>query len=161
ADGVCEAHVLRPDGKGPWPAVLIYMDGIGMRDALIDIAARIANEGYVVLLPNLFYRTGGGHIADGKAFFNHPAARKDWMEKNIAFATADKIMSDTRAFLAYFDSRTDARAQTIGITGYCMGGRMAVVAAGTFGDRVACAAAFHPGGLATDKPDSPHLLANR
>jgi carboxymethylenebutenolidase len=83
------------------------------------------------------------------------------MEKVLPSATAEKIMADTRAFLAYLETRPEARATRIGITGYCMGGRMSLAAAGTFGDRVACAAAFHPGGLATDKPDSPHLLADR
>ena len=160
-DGRCNAHVLHPEGKGPWPAVLMYMDGIGMRPSLVDIATRIANEGYFVLLPDLFYRSGGGAIKDVKAFFSDPAARKEWMETMIAHATAAKIMSDTTSFMRYLEGRREARAQQIGITGYCMGGRMSVTAAGTFGDRIACAAAFHPGGLATDKPDSPHLLAGR
>ena len=159
-DGRCDAHVLRPDGKGPWPAVLMYMDGIGMREALVEIARRIAGAGYVVLLPDLFYRTGH-RVADVKAFFTDPAARREWMEKVLPSATAEKVMADTHAFIRYLESRPDCRAQKIGITGYCMGGRMALTAAGTFGDRVACAASFHPGGLATDKPDSPHLLADR
>lgn len=159
-DGRCDAHVLRPDGKGPWPTVLMYMDGIGMRDALVQIAERIAGKGYFVLLPDLFYRTGH-RVADVNAFFSDPAARREWMEKVLPSATAEKIMADTRAFIAYLETRPEARAKQIGITGYCMGGRMSLTAAGTFGDRVACAAAFHPGGLATDKPDSPHLLADR
>ena len=158
SDGRCPAHVLRPQGKGPWPTVLMYMDGIGMRDALVEIAERISREGYLVLLPDLFYRTGH-RVADVKAFFTDPAARKEWMEKVLPFATAEKVMGDTRSFIAYLESRPDARADQIGITGYCMGGRMALTAAGTFGERVGCAASFHPGGLATDKPDSPHLLA--
>ena len=65
-------------------------------------------------------------------------------------------MRDTRTFLAFLDGQPEARAARIGVTGYCMGGRFALVAAGTFGDRIAAAAAFHPGGLVTDAPDSAH-----
>jgi carboxymethylenebutenolidase len=158
ADGLCPAHVIHPAAPGPWPAVLMYMDGIGMRQALVDIATRIAGGGYYVLLPDLFYRTGH-RVADANAFFTDPAARKAWMESVLPSATAEKIMGDTRAFLRHFERQANCSARQIGITGYCMGGRMAITAAGTFGERVACAAAFHPGGLATDKPDSPHLRA--
>ena len=162
ADGACDAHVLRPDGKGPWPTVLMYQDGIGMRESLVEIASRIANDGYFVLLPNLFYRIGvGAHIADVKSFFNDPAARKVWIEQILAAATPEKVMSDTQSFLSYLGARPEAKAAKIGTTGYCMGGRMSFIASATFGERVACAAAFHPGGLATDKPDSPHLLAGK
>jgi carboxymethylenebutenolidase len=150
--------MIHPDGAGPWPAVLLYMDGIGLRPALVDIARRIASAGYYVLLPDLFYRTGH-RVADVTAFFTDPAARREWMEKVLPSATAERIMSDTGSFLRHLESDPHALAERIGITGYCMGGRMSLTAAGTFGDRVACAAAFHPGGLATDKPDSPHLLA--
>jgi carboxymethylenebutenolidase len=159
-DGRCEAHVLRPDKNTPAPAVLMYQDGLGMRDALVEIAATIAQQGYFVLLPNLFYRTGGGSV-NPMTFFGDAAARRDWMDKVISQASAAKVMTDTESFLAYLDTRSEAKATTIGITCYCMGGRMSLTAAGTFGDRIACAAAFHPGGLATDKPDSPHLLADR
>lgn len=159
-DGRCEAHVLRPDGNKPAPTVLMYQDGLGMREALVEIAAQIAQQGYFVLLPNLFYRTGGGSV-NPKTFFGDPAARKEWMEKVISKASAEHVMSDTRAFITYLESRPEAKAAKFGITGYCMGGRLSVTAAGTFGDRVACAAAFHPGGLATDKPDSPHLLSDQ
>src|SRR5689334_14790734 len=113
-DGVCEAHVLRPDGKGRWPAVLMYMDGIGMRDALVEIASRIAGWGYLVLLPDVFYRTGH-RVADVNSFFTDPAVRKEFMEKVVPSATAEKVMADTRSFLAFLESRPDARAEKIGI----------------------------------------------
>lgn len=160
ADGPCPAHAIHPAAPGPWPAVLMYMDGIGMRQALVDIAARIAGGGYYVLLPDLFHRTGH-RVADVNAFFSDPAVRKEWLEKVLPSATPEKIMSDTRAFIRHFEQQPNVHARHIAITGYCMGGRLAVTAAGTFGDRVACAAAFHPGGLATDKAESPHLLADR
>jgi carboxymethylenebutenolidase len=136
----------------------MYMDGIGMRPALMEIAERIATEGYYVLLPDLFYRIGF-KAASATTLFTDPAARADWVARVLPSATPAKIMSDTDAFLAHLDAQTRARSDQIGITGYCMGGRFSVYAAGYYGARVACAAAFHPGGLATDLPESPHRLA--
>jgi carboxymethylenebutenolidase len=157
-DGRCETHTFHPSGKGPWPAVLMYMDGIGIRPALFEMAERIADQGYYVLLPDLFYRTGF-RVKDVGAFFSDPELRKEFMTTVLPTASSDRIMSDTTFFLRHLELQPNVRSGRIGITGYCMGGRMSVTAAGHFGDRVACAAAFHPSGLATDKPDSAHLLA--
>ena len=157
-DGECPAHVFHPDGNGPWPAVLVFMDGIGMRPAMLDIAARIAASGYYALLPNLFYRVG--YNADhGVRVFEDPAARTDLMTRIMPSATPPNIMRDTAAFFAHFDAQEIVRHDGIGITGYCMGGRLALYAAGSFGDRIAAMAAYHPGGVATDAPDSPHRRA--
>jgi carboxymethylenebutenolidase len=158
ADGRCPTHAYYPEGSGPWPGVIMFMDGIGMRSALEDMAARLSSSGYYVLLPDLFYRVGykGEH---GMNMFSDPAAREDFMTRLVPSASPDKIMSDTRSFLAHFENEPRAKHEKIGITGYCMGGRLAFIAAGTYGDRVAASAAYHPSGLATDKPDSPHLLA--
>jgi carboxymethylenebutenolidase len=111
-----------------------------------------------VLLPDLFYRVGykGEH---GMNMFSDPTAREDFMTRLAPSASPDKIMSDTRSFLGHFENEPRVTHEKIGITGYCMGGRLAFIAAGTYGDRVAASAAYHPSGLATDKPDSPHLLA--
>ncbi|HEU0031474.1 MAG TPA: dienelactone hydrolase family protein [Kofleriaceae bacterium] len=158
-DGTCPAHVFRPAGTGPWPAVLLYMDGIGMRPALHAIAERLASGGYYVLMPDMFYR-GGPYVApDPKQLFADEAMRKAHFAKFFAPDFIDRAMRDTRAFLAFLDAQPDARADRIAVAGYCMGGRLAIVAAGTFGDRIAAAAAFHPGNVVTDAPDSAHLLA--
>lgn len=157
-DGECPSHVFRPDGDGPWPAVLVFMDGIGMRPAMLDIAARIAASNYYVLLPNLFYRVGY-NAEHGVRVFDDPAARADLMTRIMPSAAPPNVMRDTEAFLAHFDAQPAARHDGIGITGYCMGGRLALYAAGAFGDRISAMAAFHPGGLATDAPDSPHRKA--
>ncbi len=154
ADGPCPAYVFTPKSEGPWPGVLFYMDGIGMRPALHRIAERIAGAGYHVLLPDLFYRLGAYEAPNPKELFADQAMRAAWFKRVSTTTTPEKVMRDTEAFLAHFP-----HAQRIGITGYCMGGRMALTAAGTFPDRVAAAAAFHPGNVATDVPDSPHLLA--
>ena len=159
-DGSCPASLFVPSaaGAGPWPGVLMYMDGIGMRPTLYPIAQRIADAGYAVLLPDLFYRAGPYEAPDAKSLFSDPAVREAFRKK-VAMPPADKIMDDTRAFLDTLAARPEVRPSKVGVTGYCMGGRFSVMAAGTFPERIAVAAAFHPGGLATDAPDSPHLLA--
>jgi carboxymethylenebutenolidase len=136
----------------------MFMDGIGMRRALEDMAARLSSSGYYVLLPDLFYRVGykGEH---GMNLFTDPAAREDFMNRLAPSASPENIMRDTQAFLAHLEADPKVEHNKVGITGYCMGGRLAFIAAGTYGDRVAASAAYHPSGLATDKPDSPHLLA--
>ena len=159
-DGVCPAHVLHPEGDGPWPAVLVFHDGMGVRPALLEIAQRVASAGYYALLPDLFYRIGGFR-ADPATLFTDPAQRADFTSRVAPSASAPNVMRDMEAFLAHLDADPDAREGPVGITGYCMGGRLSFVAAGTFGDRVAASAAYHPSNLATDAADSPHLLAPR
>jgi carboxymethylenebutenolidase len=159
-DGVCPTHVFEPNGDGPWPGVLMYMDGIGMRPALWEIAARIATQGYVVVLPNLFYRVGY-NAEHGVEVFSDPEKRADLMTRIMPSASATNVMRDTDALFEFMHEHANIRDGKVAITGYCMGGRLAMYAAGHYGARVAAAAAYHPGGLATDKPDSPHKLAPR
>lgn len=160
-DGICSAHVLHPDGAGPWPGVLFYMDGIGMRPTLVTMAERIAAAGYYVLLPDLFYRAGPYVAPDPKALFGDPAVRAEHFKRFRAVASVEQVMRDTRAFLSHFAAQEAVIQPRIGTTGYCMGGQMSVSAAGHFPERIAAAAAFHPGSLASDAPDSAHLLAPR
>ncbi len=156
-DGDLPTQVLTPDGDGPWPAVIFYMDALAIRPALADMAARLAAAGYVVLLPDLFYRFGPYEPFDPKAVF----AGDFRAIIGPLMSTTDnaKAAEDTKALLAYLDTRSDVRGPKIGAVGFCMGGGMALTAAGLFPDRVAAAASFHGGNLASDAPTSPHLLA--
>lgn len=160
-DGACPAHVFRPTGAGPWPGVLLFMDGIGMRPALLALAERLAEADYYVLLPDLFYRGGPYTAPDPKKLFSDPETRAAWFQRIGSVASSDKIMRDTRAFLAHLAAQPDVRQPKVGVTGYCMGGRLALVAAGHYPDRIAAAAAYHPGNAANDAPDSPHRLADK
>jgi carboxymethylenebutenolidase len=146
---------------GSWPAVLFFMDGRGIRPALFEMAARIANAGYYVLLPDLFYRAGPYETPDPQAFSKDPELRKRWSEKYIASVTKERARSDTRAFLDFLAEQPQVSSAQIGTTGYCMGGGLSLSAAGNFPDRVIAAASYHGGNLANDAPDSPHLLAAR
>ena len=162
-DGLCPSYVYRPTdaGAGPWPAVLVYMDGLGIRPAMLQLGERLAAYGYFVLLPDLFYRAGPYEPMDPKAVFSDPEKRKVLMEKYFAVATSANIMSDTRAFLDYLGAQPDVKPGGIGTTGYCMGGRMSLIAAGTYPEAIVAAASYHGGRLANDDADSPHLLAPR
>jgi carboxymethylenebutenolidase len=158
-DGACSSYVFYPPGKGPSPAVLVYMDGLGIRPAMLEVGERLAAHGYFVVLPDLFYRSGPYEPMDPHTVFGDPDKRKVLMEKFIALATSSNIMSDTRAFLDYIAAAPEAKPGPIGTTGYCMGGLMSLTAAGTYPDRIAATASYHGGRLATDAADSPHLLA--
>ncbi|WBO22144.1 dienelactone hydrolase family protein [Sphingomonas abietis] len=158
ADGDCPTYVVTPEGTGPWPAVIIYMDALGMRPALLDIATRLADNGYLALLPDLFYRSGEYHIPTPTEVF----ASGEFMKiigPLMAVTGPDKAAADTRAYLDYLDTRSDVKGGKVGVVGFCMGGGMALATAGTYPDRVAAAASYHGGNLATDQPNSPHLLA--
>jgi len=156
-DGQCPAHVLTPEAEGAWPAVIFYMDALAIRPTIVEMGRRLAANGYVVLVPDLFYRYGPYAPFDPKEVF-----AKGFREViGPLTATTDnaKAASDTEAFLAYLDTRDDVADSKIGTVGFCMGGGMAITAAGTFPDRVAAAISFHGGNLATDSETSPHRLA--
>lgn len=158
-DGICPSYVYRPASAGPWPAVLVFMDGLGIRPAMLEIGERLATHGYYVLLPDLYYRSGPYEPMDPHAVFTDPEKRKILMEKFFGLATQANIMADTRAFLDYLASQPGVKGGRIGTTGYCMGGLMSLTAAGTYPDRIAATASYHGGRLATDAPESPHRLA--
>ncbi len=157
ADGVCRASVFRPAGNGPWPGVIVYMDGPGIRPVLFDMGERIASSGYLVLLPDLFYRAGPYAPVDVKTLFSDPEKRAAHGRLFTSTSNA-KAAADTRAFIDYMDDCGDLHGSAIGVTGYCMGGGMVLTAAATYPDRIAAAASFHGGRLATDAQDSPHRL---
>jgi carboxymethylenebutenolidase len=158
-DGLCPSYVYRPAAGGPWPAVLVYMDGLGIRPAMLELGERLATHGYYVLLPDLFYRSGPYEPMNPAAVFSDPEKRKILMEKFFGPATQANIMSDTGAFLDYLAAQSDVKPGGVGTTGYCMGGLMSLTAAGTYPDRIVATASYHGGRLANDAPESPHLLA--
>lgn len=160
-DGLCPAYVFRPDGEGPWPSVIVYMDAPGIRDGLFRIAELLRSHGYYVLLPDLLYRMGGSQPGHEKRYFTEPEYRSAWLAKALPAASLSNVRSDTEALLAFLSEQPDVRQPWVGVTGYCMGGGHALTAAGMHPDRIAVAASYHGGGLSTDAPDSPHLLAPR
>jgi len=160
ADGTLDVHAFAPDGaKGPWPAVVLYMDAFGIRPELAGMAGRLASSGYVVAVPNLYYRTPFAPFAPTVVAAEGP--ERDRFKGLIASITHGMVMRDTGAVLDWLDGDRRVRKGGFGALGYCMGGGYALSAAGTFPERFTLAASFHGGSLATDKPDSPHRLAGR
>ena len=158
-DGTCPAALSIPDGGGPWPAVIMFPDAGGMRDTMRQMGERLSGSGYVVLVPDFYYRNGPYEPVDMRTAVQN----KEPMEKVMAMMRdyrADMAARDAGAFADYLDSLPEKKPGGIGTTGYCMGGRLSLLAAGVLGGRVAAAASFHGGNLAKeDDPDSPHHKA--
>lgn len=154
ADGEMETFVVYPETAHRHPVVIVYMDAPGIREELHDIARRIAAAGYLTLLPNLFYRAGGPSFdASRLPDYLDPTM----VELNHA-TTNGMVLSDTHAILDYCAREPLAGTGAKGAIGFCMGGRHAYGAAGTYPREIKAAASIHGGFLVTDKPDSPHLL---
>ncbi|WP_232425316.1 dienelactone hydrolase family protein [Pseudofrankia inefficax] len=164
-DGVMDVHLHLPAGHpadaGPaLPTVIMYPDAFGVRPATDDMAQRLADLGYAVALPNVHFRTPDALPFDPKTAFSDPAERAR-LGQVMGVANAG-AMAATGALLAALADVPAANAEKVGTTGYCMGGRLSFLAAGTFPDRVAAAASFHGGRLAVaDDPASPHTQADR
>jgi len=156
--GVCDAALIHPQGKGRWPAVILFVDAFGLRPAMRDMATRLAADGYTVLVPNPYYRSTKAPGIDPGFDFTNPADRAK-LEALRAPITSDAVMQDAAAYVKYLDSQAsvDKKAR-MGVFGYCMGGPMTMQAAAALPERIGAGASFHGGGLVTDKPDSPHLL---
>jgi carboxymethylenebutenolidase len=158
-DGTCDAAFIHPSG-GSHPGVLIWPDAFGLRPSMREMAKRLAAQGYSVLVPNPFYRMG-------KAPFFTDASNVDFGKERgkigplMGSVTADgNAEKDAIAYIAFLDEQKQVnKSKKIGTQGYCMGGGLVVRTAATVPDRVGAGASFHGGGLVTDKPNSPHLLA--
>jgi carboxymethylenebutenolidase len=160
ADGTCAVTFFTPEGPGPWPGVIMYPDAGGVRDTFASMAARLADLGYAVLLPNVYYRNGEYVPFDMATVFNDADERKRLFSM-ISAVTPEAMASDAAAFFDYLAERPEVSGDKFGTTGYCMGGRTSLVVAGRVPGRVAAAASFHGGGLASDDPGSPHRLADK
>ncbi|MEV6306061.1 dienelactone hydrolase family protein [Actinoplanes sp. NPDC051861] len=160
ADGSADAYFVKPDGPGPFPGLVMFMDVFGIRPRLREMADRVAERGYAVLLPNLFYR-------DARSPLVEAADLTDADRRSAAFGRlapmmgplAHGVVADTAAYLDFLAAQDGVAAGPAGLFGYCMGGRNALIAASALPERVAVLASFHAGGVVTDQPDSPHLGA--
>src|SRR5437660_10851646 len=160
-DGVCDAAFIHP-ATGSHPGVLIWPDAFGLRPSMRDIGKRIAAEGYSVLVPNPFYRKAKAPVIDNPSAFNfqNPADMAKLQPLMASINAPGAAEKDAVTFVAFLDAQKEVnKAKKIGTQGYCMGGPLVVKTAAALPNRVGAGASFHGGGLVTDKPDSPHLLA--
>ncbi len=155
--GVADCHFVHP-ANGAYPGVLVWPDALGLRSAFKQMARRLAESGYAVLVVNPYYRTERAPILPEGASFRDEATRQKVFPL-MRSLTPEKTVADARAFVGFLDGR-DAVADNrkMGTTGYCMGGAMTMRTAAAFPERIGAGASFHGGRLVTDKPDSPHLL---
>ena len=159
-DGECPSIVITPDGDGPWPAVILYMDAGGVRAAMVTMAERLAAMGYVAFLSEMYYRSGPYEPFDMATLFGD-ADERQRLFGMITSLTTEGVASDAGAFLAYLSTLPEVAGTKVGTTGYCMGGRLSLVSAAHHPERIAAAASFHGGHLVTDASDSPHRLVER
>ena len=159
ADGACDAVLFHPAGEGHWPAVLIWPDIMGLRPAFRDMGKRLAAQGYVVLVPNPFYRSAKAPVIGDNFDFSNPEQRNRLMGYRGAMSN-DGIDNDSKAYLDFLDAQPQsAKGKKAGVQGYCMGGALAFRTAAAVSGRIAAVGSFHGGnGLVTKNPDSPHLL---
>ena len=160
-DGTCDAAFIHP-ASGAYPGVIIWADALGLRPTMRDMAKRLAADGYSVLVPNPFYRVS-------KAPQFTTAANLDFKSPDLmtkigplmsSVQAAGAAEKDAIAYVAFLDAQPQVdRTKKIGTQGYCMGGALVVRTAASVPERIGAGASFHGGGLVTDKPDSPHLLA--
>jgi carboxymethylenebutenolidase len=159
-DGVADAALYYPKGKGTWPAVLIWTDIGGLRPVFRDMGKRLAAQGYVVLVPNPFYRVKKAPIVDGPMDFNDAASRAKIMEPaNRKGMDVEGTERDAVAYLAFLDAQPQTnKKKKAGTQGYCMGGPLVYRTAAMLPDRIGGAVTCHGGGLVSKDDASPHLL---
>jgi carboxymethylenebutenolidase len=158
AEGEMTTFVVHPDGAGPLPVAVLYMDGVGYREQVKENARRFAAGGYFCVAPDLFYRSGArlsfdmaGLAATG---FSGPEAER--MMAAVRALSPAKIVADTEAVLAAIAADPAASPGPKVCVGYCMGGRFALHAVSALANQFVAAACIHPGALITDQQDSPH-----
>lgn len=161
-DGTCDAVFIHPL-TGTHPGVLIWPDAFGLRPAVREMGKRLAAEGFAVLIPNPFYRMAKVPIPalDTASFSFQNKENLATLQKLMAGIQAPGAAEkDAAAYVAFLDSQSSVNtSKKIGTQGYCMGGALVMRTAAALPDRIGAGASFHGGGLVTDQPTSPHLLA--
>lgn len=156
--GTMPTYVHRPDGDGPFPRVVLFMDAPGIRPALFGHAERLVGAGYTAILPDLYYPFDPADRPNAERMAAGDPKEFERMRKIVSQINDDDVLEDTRLLLEAVPEGGDRPWACIG---FCMGGRIGMRAAETFGSDVAAASLLHPTNLVTDEPDSPHLAVDR
>jgi carboxymethylenebutenolidase len=160
-DGRSNGTLHVPDVNGPWPGVLVFPDGGGARETIRQMGDRLASMGYVALIPDIYYRAGEWAPFDVATVFTDKQERAR-LSSLMNVLTNDRVIADSGAYSDFLLARPEVTGSAIGTTGYCLGGRMSLIAAGGLGRKIAAAASFHGGRLAVaGDPSSPHLSVDR
>jgi carboxymethylenebutenolidase len=160
-DGTCDAAFIHPP-SGAHPGVIIWPDAFGLRPSLREMGRRLAGSGYSVLVVNPFYRVAKAPIFEDASNFNFsdPPQRAKLTPLMGSITAAGAVEKDAPAFVTWLDSQPQVdKTKKIGTQGYCMGGPLVMRTAASVPNRIGAGGSFHGGGLVTNNPDSPHLLA--
>lgn len=160
SDGSMDVYLYSPAGAGPAPAVVMFPDAYGVRDTVLRMAERLSGSGYLVAVPNVFYRSAPGTTGSIPIDFTDPAQRAR-LGEYATQAPPPKVMDDLASLLDALAQEPGALPGPAGVIGYCIGGRLAFTAATALPERIAAAASIHGGGLATEDPSSPYLQAGQ
>jgi carboxymethylenebutenolidase len=154
-DGAAEAYLTGEAGR---PGVLFYVDAIGLRPQIEEMADRIASWGYVVLVPHVFYRDGSAADLAPQGDLREDGAREAFFGSGVmdrvGALTPERSGPDAEVWMATLLEH--AGDGPVGVVGYCMGARLAVRTGGQFPGTVGAVGGFHGGGLVTAEADSPH-----
>lgn len=154
-----EVNLYRPDRLAEYPGIVFITDVWGVRPANIGMARRLAEKGFAVLVPNAFHRYSRNRP---EGFMPKDEGEKmKVLYELFAALTPQQMDSDGKAYVDFLTAQTHVKAGKVGVVGHCYTGQMAVRMAALMPDRIAAAASFHGGWLATDKPESCHLLLPR
>ena len=158
-DGHSKGTLHLPPGDGPWPGVLVFPDAGGARETFRQMGDQLAGMGYVTVIPDIYYRAGQWAPFDMATLFSEPKERER-LGALVSVLTNERIIADAGAYAGFLLARPEVTGSAIGTTGYCLGGRMSLIAATGLGAAIAAAASFHGGRLAVaDDPSSPHRSA--
>jgi carboxymethylenebutenolidase len=159
-DGLVDAFLVRPESSEPLPAVINLTDGLGFRSEFAEQSKRIAERGYVVLTPNIFYRVAKPPVYPADADFASERGQERFkaLKKPL---TPDAMARDGMAYVDWLSSQPFVSSGPIGVVGFCFAGKFALEVAAARPDRIGAAASFHGGGLFTDTLDSPHIVLPR
>ncbi|MEU6762543.1 dienelactone hydrolase family protein [Streptomyces sp. NPDC046853] len=162
-DGQADAFAAFPDHGVRHPGVLLYPDAFGVRPELEEKARELAERGYYVLVPNLYYRNGPAPVIDLPEHIGEDARPAVFgkLMPLIEAHTTERILRDADAYLTFLTAQPEVSPGPVATIGYCLGAALAMRTATAHPDRVAAVAGFHPGFLVTDAPDSPHRLVGK
>lgn len=156
-DGTADAFFVHPD-SGRHPAVLIWPDILGLREAFQMMATRLASSGYAVLVINQYYRTAAAPVLSSWEEWMSDAGKAK-LQPNLDAITGDGVGRDGAAMIDWLDKQSAVdNTKKVGTSGYCMGGPFTLRTAAARPERVGAAASLHGANLVTTAPDSPHLL---
>jgi carboxymethylenebutenolidase len=158
--GLSDSVFYYPEGDGPWPGVLYLTDIGGIREANRESAAHLAQQGYVVLMPNIFYYTGRAPLSPQLRILDDEGRKKRMAELSGPL-TPEAMQRDASSYIDVMAAQSFTRKGLVGVVGNCFSGKMAMFAAAAMPDKVAAVASFHGGGLYTDASTSPHLILAR